>query len=791
MKLSRDSLAALLAALSLAAHGQDAAKLDPVIVTAPKDGAGAASVPNEDLRKMRPATSDAASLLGDVPGVSLYGAGGVSSLPAIHGLADDRLRIKVDGIETIAACPNHMNSPLSYIDPTSVGTVKVWSGLAPVSLGGDSLGGAIVVDSPAPEFAAPGQGRLVKGEAGAFYRSNGNANGANLSATYATESLNVTYTAATAKSDNYKAGGDYKRFTMTGTAPAVASDVVGSTAYKSNNQTLGFALKGDGNLVEAKLGHQHIPYELYPNQRMDMLDNVADRFSLRYLGQFNWGSLEARAYEERVDHYMDFGKDKMYNYGALTPPNTTGATYQVNGMPMYTKGKTSGAAVKADIEANPRDLFRVGAEMQIYRLDDWWPPSPDCGVGNCVGGMAPLTFWNINGGKRDRTGIFGEWEAHWNKEWMSLFGLRVEHVTSDTGPIQGYTSDTIPLPAGLTAMQIAMYRNMYATSSVGSRAAFNALDRKRADNNLDLTALARHTPDANRTYEFGFARKTRSPNLYERYSWSKNGMALEMNNFVGDGNGYLGNPDLKPEVANTLSFTGTWHSADGDSELKVTPYYTHVSNYIDAVRMPGVPDPTVRMYVNGVPTNVSNASLKNAFVYLQYANQSARLYGMDISGKMPLARTEYGDWGVKGLLSYTNGKNQDTGDNLYNIMPLNTKLTLGQKLGGWDNGIELVGVKAKTKLSAVRNEIPTPGYGLINLRASHSWKQARVDFGIENLFNKLYYLPLGGAYTGQGATMSLDREVGTVISSGGTATMWGTAVPGPGRSIYAGVNYKF
>ena len=33
----------------------------------------------------------------------------VSSLPAIHGLADDRLRIKVDGMDLIASCPNHMN----------------------------------------------------------------------------------------------------------------------------------------------------------------------------------------------------------------------------------------------------------------------------------------------------------------------------------------------------------------------------------------------------------------------------------------------------------------------------------------------------------------------------------------------------------------------------------------------------------------------------------------------------------------------------------------------------------
>jgi iron complex outermembrane receptor protein len=79
----------------------------------------------------------------------------------------------------------------------------------------------------------------------------------------------------------------------------------------------------------------------------------------------------------------------------------------------------------------------------------------------------------------------------------------------------------------------------------------------------------------------------------------------------------------------------------------------------------------------------------------------------------------------------------------------------------------------------VRNEIETPGYGLINLRASRAWKRVRLDFGVENLFDKLYFMPTGGAYTGQGTTMSIN------------AIPWGIAVPGMGRSVYAGVTVNF
>jgi iron complex outermembrane receptor protein len=112
-------------------------------------------------------------------------------------------------------------------------------------------------------------------------------------------------------------------------------------------------------------------------------------------------------------------------------------------------------------------------------------------------------------------------------------------------------------------------------------------------------------------------------------------------------------------------------------------------------------------------------------------------------------------------------------------MPLNAKLALTHKTGGWNNAIEVIGVAGKEDTSAVRNEIGTAGYSLTHLRGSYSWSKVRIDFGVENLFDKFYYLPTGGTYTGQGMTMSIN------------GIPWGIAVPGMGRSFYAGVNMKF
>ncbi|MDO9205473.1 TonB-dependent receptor plug domain-containing protein, partial [Methylotenera sp.] len=134
-------------------------------------------------------SSDTASLLENEPGVSLYRAGGVSSLPVIHGLADDRIRIKVDGMDLISSCANHMNPPLSYIDPSNVDNIKVFAGITPVSVGGDSIAGTIIVNSAAPEFAKDGQDLLIKAQIGTFYRSNNDARGVNLSTSVANDKV--------------------------------------------------------------------------------------------------------------------------------------------------------------------------------------------------------------------------------------------------------------------------------------------------------------------------------------------------------------------------------------------------------------------------------------------------------------------------------------------------------------------------------------------------------------------------------------------------------------------------
>lgn len=731
--------------------------LDEAVVRAKRDAAAGAE---EDLGSHqhkvtsgeRARVSSTADLLNDMPGVSIQQNGGVAAIPFLHGLGDDRIRIKVDGMDLISACANHMNSPLSYIDPTHVSTINVAAGIAPVSMGGDSIAGTIVVNSASPEFAKPGEGTLLKAQAGTSYRSNGNAFGVNLSTSAASEYFSMRYSGSLAEAGDYKAARDFKA-----AGPAaidrgwLEGDEVGSSRYQAWNHAIEMALRNERHLVQLNIGLQHIPYQGFPNQRMDMTENDSRQINVHYSGQYRWGALEARVYNEHTRHKMDFANDKQFFYGSAD-------TILAPGMPMETEGNNTGALVKADIELSNRDILKVGVEAQRYRLDDWWPPSPSVlPPGYTSGGMAPDTFWNINNGKRDRLALFAEWEARWNPRWISQLGVRSDTVMMDTGTVQGYNNTM-----------------MYNGSPLFPATTFNNRDRQRTDSNVDVTALTRFTPDATLAIEAGYARKTRSPNLYERYAWSTNTMAMEMINFAGDGNFYIGNLDLKPEVANTLSATVDWHDAARKQwGLKVTPYYTYVQDYIDARRCP--------TSVCG-NSNAVNASLsaRTSFVYLQFVNQAASLYGIDVSGHYLLAKTsDYGSFTATGALNYVRGENRTTDDNLYNIMPLNAKLALVNRLGRLTSTVEGQFVDEKTDISQVRNEVKTSAYALLNLRASYAWKKVRLDAGVENVLNKNYDLPMGGAYVGQGATMS------------GNKIPWGIPVPGYGRSFYVAMTVTF
>jgi len=658
-------------------------------------------------------TDDVAALLRGLPGVSLYGNGGVSSLPALNGLGADRVNVLVDGAPIAPACPNQMNPALSAIAPTRVAKVQVLAGITPVSAGGDSIAGTIAVDSAPPVFAASGEAVHSEGKLSAFYRSNGRGVTGAAEASVANDTVSLGYNGSWSRAGNYKAGN---------------GQTVRSTLYDVQDNAVTFGARRDGHQITLQGGIQTMPYQGFPTQRMDLTDNRSVFLNGRYEGLFDWGTLDARANWRRTRHTMNFLEDKGGTAGG--------------GMPMDTRTTDAGYSIKAVLPLSARDTLRVGNEFRHTNLDDWWDPV----AGSMM--MGPLTYWNVNGGTRNRVGTFAEWEANWSPAWTTLLGVRNDVVWMDTGAVQPYSWQN-PLGMGMMAM---------ANPDAADARAFNARSHGRTDLNIDVTALVRYAPSDTSAIEAGYARKTRSPNLYERYAWGTGGMSSSMNGWFGDANGYVGNPDLKPEVANTVSTTLSLHDTTHKAwEVKLTPYYTYVQNFIDVERI---------------------GTLSNGFVKLRFANHDAILFGANLSAAAILHEDErLGAFRLSGTVGWVQGRNLDTGDALYHIMPLNALLTAEHRLGGWNSAVELQATARKERVQALRNEPETPSYALVNLRTGYEWGNIRVDAGIENLFDQTYHPPLGGVGYADYRAGGSQGTVGPLL--------------GAGRSFVAGMTVKF
>lgn len=641
--------------------------------------------------------SDSAGLLSGLPGVGLMTNGGISSLPIVHGLADDQNATVVDGVPITSSCPNHMNPALSYIAPSQVGKMTVTAGISPVSAGGDTIGTVIAVDPAKPIFAGASEAFAAHGSVGTFYRSNNREVGLDGDVTAATQDFSLGYSGSWERARDYHDGD---------------GDRILASSFENQNHAGTLAARNDDGELVLRFGHSITPYEGFPNAPMDMVGNTSNYVNLTYNGSFGWGNLQAKVYWQNVRHEMNLFDERVIYMD----------------MPMNTNGTDEGYALKADVFLDMADILRLGSEYHGYRLNDWWPST---GADN----EEYTNFINLNEGTRNILGHYAELERKWDRQWTSVVGVRDDIVWMNTGNVQGFGNNG----------------SEWDPDDPAAAAAFNAQSHAKTDNNVSLTATLRYDATATNSDEIGLARKSQSPNLYERYAWSQDGAS--MINWFGNGLGYIGNLNLKPQTANTVSATTDWHdAAKADWDIKLTPYYTYIEKYIN---------------VNNLGFN-PNAGVD----VLQFANHDAQMYGFDLSGRKQLAKdTLAGNFDVSGTAGWVKGMQIDNGNSLYHMQPLNADVRLNQYLGGWSSSLDLRLMDKKSITDPLQNEPITPGFAILNWRASYQWQNITVAIGVDNIFNKQYYDPNGGVYV-----------------SGGEYSL---PLPAMGRSFNAGVKVTF
>lgn len=330
----------------------------------------------------------------------------------------------------------------------------------------------------------------------------------------------------------------------------------------------------------------------------------------------------------------------------------------------------------------------------------------------------------------DRAGVFTEWtgDAGWA---MAELGVRLDRHAAKAGAVA--TGPAVPNGPAMLAR------------------AFNASDRSRHDTTADMVARVWTPAERGLSWRVTLARKTRVAGYVERYGW----LPTSASGGLADGNIYVGDRNLKPEVA-WIAEAGFDYRND-QAYLRPTLFIREVDDFIQGVPFdatPGVLDTPQEMV----------AAMSGDATPLRFANVDARVWGVDLDAGLRLSER----WRVDAVASWVRGRRRDVDDNLYRIVPPSLTVGLTHERQAWSATLETRLVASQTHVSRTNSEARTGGYGVVNLYGAWTVREgARLSAGIENLLDNRYADHLGGYNQVSGSDVGL-----------------GARLPGPGRGAF-------
>ncbi len=334
---------------------------------------------------------DVAGMLKAVPGAAVVRNGPQTGIVQLRGLSGDRVRVVVDGATITPACPNHMDPPLHYASAPAVQTLNVLAGIAPVSSGGDNLGGVVQVETLALRFATNGH-MLGLAEANSSFHSNNDGWDVAGQGGVANDRLGAVYQGSWQIAQDLRFPGGRVR----------------DSSYETQQHGVQTGLQTASGLWSADARFTRTRDTGTPALPMDMIKDDGWRVGLRHAARHEFGSVESRFYYHSIDHRMD-------NY-SLRPPSA---------MRMFSPATSDdlGFALGTVL---PRDIHSFGAGADFHRN------TLDVFQQNVATGMPQDTF---NNAERSRVGCYAEWQAGWSDKWMTLVGVRSDTVFSSAADI--------------------------------------------------------------------------------------------------------------------------------------------------------------------------------------------------------------------------------------------------------------------------------------------------------------------------------------------------------------------
>ena len=474
---------------------------------------------------------DLADWLTSVPGANINSNGPITGIAQYRGLYGDRVAASLDGHPVIGAGPNAMDTPLSYSTPLIVDSMTVYRGIAPVSAGINTLGGAVEVKMRKAE-TMNNQTTELSGDVQAGYRSNNSAKTLSAVTNIANGDIAVLLCGNSQTGDSMESGDgiaisptDFDKVQLGGDIRYSKGDnEIGlSYHYTDTNDSGTPALPMDIEYIESH------------RLTLDGAFAVSD-----WQGEWQLGYIDA-------DHGMT-------NF--LMRENTDLTAYRRN----------NATAETSDFKIKLSKAFGFG-EL-AFGIDGYFA-SHDSVITNPNDMMFEVV--NFNDVEDNRYGIFTQWQNQFAQTNVQL-GVRLKRAESNASEV---------------STSMAMMANMMGTLAGGLQDDFNNANRKIADNNVDIALNTQTKLSSNLSFSAGIGLKNRAPSYQERYLWTP----MEATGGLADGHTYIGDINLKSETAYQVDLGLNYQS----DKFMLAPhvFYQSIDDYIQGVSMQGASMGTV------------------------------------------------------------------------------------------------------------------------------------------------------------------------------------------------------
>jgi iron complex outermembrane receptor protein len=471
-----------------------------------------------DVQSLNDSSPDYRDSLQRLPGISINGNGPVTGIPQYRGLFGDRLAISIDGAPIEGAGPNAMDSPLSHVVSKPATKLIFYRGIAPISAGVETLGGAVKVETDLPQRFSTEANISARAQ---VQRSNqGHAEHYNGQFSYTTDTIFASVNAMQQRRDEVEDG---------------RSAELPNSFYSRSGFGSELGLRYEKHLVHGVYQRIDTDDSGTPALAMDIkfIDAAWYRLHYTYSKQNASGpdsQIQLKAYGNSNQHDMNNFDHRPLNSAMQARLNSVNS-------------------IARGYEGTWQDTTGNGA---LTAGMSWHNSSHNSVITNPQVGSLKVN--NFNQVERTRKSAYLEWLTE----------------TEDIAFILGSRLTKVDMQAGDVSNSMAMMTPNIASLVEG----FNQSERDLEFSFMDVSLHAQSISEGAWQWQVAIAQKNRAPSYTELYVW----LPLGISAGLADGNNYLGNLELNEETAKQLDLGFSYNS----DQVTIAPrvFYQSIKDYI-------------------------------------------------------------------------------------------------------------------------------------------------------------------------------------------------------------------